>query len=81
MQSFPWPLRAHDRRDVWAWEAGYCSPEFVYPFAPMPNSLDLDYGPEKSSASQCRKNQGRYPAMTDYSHMQQVASASGAKKI
>jgi len=70
IQSYPWPLRAHDRRDVWAWEAGYCSPHFTFPFEPMPNSLDLDYGSESSAQRMCRKNQGgAVPPMRDYQHM------------
>ena len=72
VQSFPWPIRTHDRRDVWAWEAGYCSPSFVFPFNAMPNSIDLDYGSEESSMVKCRKNQGRHPRMVDYHHMQKI---------
>ena len=72
VQSFPWPLRAHDWRDVWAWEAGYCEPSFVFPFEAMPNSLDLDYGSEESSRAMCRKNQGEHPRMVDYHRVQRV---------
>ena len=72
VQSFPWPIRAHDRRDVWAWEAGYCSPSFVFPFDAMPNSIDLDYGSEDTSRTKCRVNQGRHPQMVDYHHIQRI---------
>lgn len=76
VQSFPWPIRAHDRRDVWAWEAGYCSPSFVFPFDAMPNSIDLDYGSEDTSRTKCRVNQGRHPQMVDYHHMQRIKGGS-----
>ena len=29
LKTFPLPTAAHDRRDIWAWEAGYC--EITWP--------------------------------------------------
>jgi hypothetical protein len=31
LKSFPMPTRAHDVRDIWAWEAGYCHKGFTWP--------------------------------------------------
>lgn len=34
IKSYPFPTAMHDVRDVWAWEAGYCEPDFQWP---LPN--------------------------------------------
>ena len=79
IQTFPWPLKAHDRRDIWAWEAGYCSPSFTFPFAKMPHYLDIDFGPKASSLKKCLQHQGKdIPEMTDYNYVHELASQSSA---
>ena len=30
LKSYPLPTTAHDVRDVWGWEAGYCRPDFEW---------------------------------------------------
>ena len=40
IKTFPFPTRAHDVRDVWTWDAGYCTPDFNWP---LPNHRPWNY--------------------------------------
>ena len=76
LKSYPFPTRAHDVRDVWAWDAGYCSPEgFDWPLPFFRSHLFFgfvthykEFGHQRDSARMCHKVQGPSAPvpLTDY---------------
>ena len=40
IKTYPFPTRAHDVRDVWSWDAGYCEAGFNWP---LPNHRPWNY--------------------------------------
>ena len=43
IKTFPMPTKAHDVRDVWAWDAGYCHREFEWPLPTFRSPIFYGY--------------------------------------
>lgn len=90
VKTFPLPTAAHDVRDVWSWEAGYCNSSFEWPlpnFRPRistkayPRGVYITHykemGHQRDSMEDCVKRQGRKYArvpLPDYVQSAEVLS-------
>ena len=76
LKTFPLPTAAHDRRDIWAWEAGYC--DITWPLPSYRPSFDpyvthyKEMGRLQDSMRHCEKTQGRVAPLRDYVQSERV---------
>ena len=76
LKTFPLPTAAHDTRDIWAWDAGYC--EIRWPLPTYRTSFDpyvthyKEMGRLQDSMRHCEKTQRRLAPLPDYVQSEQV---------
>ena len=76
LKTFPLPTAAHDTRDIWAWDAGYCDVTWPLPtYRPATDPYVTHYkemGGLQDSMRHCEKTQGFLAPLADYVQSEQV---------